>query len=326
MKKLIWHHNNRTGGTTMENMWSPDVDIFHCDKNAFRKGLDYNYRRINEADIVHLHSNGICPLYNKYYKKNPRAWFELLSDSMRLSVVRDPISKFESEWGSYVERKNGKMLPHVPNFRLDALNDPEASDLDRSGFYIGQGEQSQININDWMQVYCDHHFGGLPGAEYDARSMFKKFNLSNSSPFYGKTFSDSWGSTSMGFFLARNRQFHGLAANLSLDFIVKPRKPFKVDILLANENLDNSLAGLVYFNSGIKNLTIFKDKDLSLDSLLAAIKGLRTHSRSDKFKLSHDFKLNSLNRQRFYMLNRDEYTLWQSAIWSSSKFLNSLNQ
>ena len=61
MSKLIWHHNNRTGGTTMESLWHPDIDIFHCDKNAFKKGEEYNYKRIQEADIVHLHSNGVCP-------------------------------------------------------------------------------------------------------------------------------------------------------------------------------------------------------------------------------------------------------------------------
>ena len=38
---------------------------------------------------------------------------KLISERMRMTVVRDPISKFESEWGSYLERKNGKMLPHI---------------------------------------------------------------------------------------------------------------------------------------------------------------------------------------------------------------------
>lgn len=324
MRKLIWHHNNRTGGTTMENMWRSDIDIFHCDKNAFRKGPDFNYRRIREADIVHLHSNGICPLFDKYFKDKAVAWHELLSNSMRLSVVRDPVSKFESEWGSYVERKNGKMLPHVPNFNLDALNNPGASDLERSGFYMAQKKEAQININDWMQVYCDHHIGGLPGPDHDAEKIFKKNKLSSASAYYRNTFSDAYGSNGMRFFLGRNRQFYALAYNLSLDFILKPRKPYKVDILLANENLDNSLAGLIYFNNNVKDLTIFKDQDLSFESLLASIKGLRTHSRSDKFKLGSEFKMNALNRQRFYLLNREEFTLWQSAVWSGAKFLSSL--
>ena len=54
----------------MENLWRSDIDIFHCDKNEYRKGTDYNLKRIREAEIVHLHSNGICPLYQHYFKND----------------------------------------------------------------------------------------------------------------------------------------------------------------------------------------------------------------------------------------------------------------
>ena len=322
MKKLIWHHNNRTGGTTIENLWRDDIDIFHCDKNAYRQGAQYNYQRINEADIVHLHSNGICPLYARYYVGNESAWNKLISERMRMSVIRDPISKFESEWGSYNERKNGKMLPHVPNFHLDALNSPDANNMNASGFYLGQNKDSQISINDWIQVYCDHHLHGLPGSEFDVSNMFSKSHVENtSSPFFSNTFTEAYGANAMRFFLTRNRQYLGLESNLSSEFILNPRIPFAQDILIANENLDGSLAALICTNKSIRNLSIFRNKNLSYGDVLHEIKGLRTHSRSQKFKDGDSFKLNSLNRQRFYMLNRKEFVLWQSATWLGSKFI-----
>lgn len=323
--KLIWHHNNRTGGTTMESLWHPDIDIFHCDKNAYKKGEEYNYKRIQEADIVHLHSNGICPLFVRYFKKKPEQWQNLLSQSLRLSVVREPISKFESEWGSYVERKNGKMLPHVPNFNLDALNSKQSADLDVSGFYHNQDKSCQLNINQWMEVYRDIHGTKLPSPNFDFKSEYKSNGLNEVSPFYnGGWLSEGWSQNTMNFFLGTNRQYTGMAQNLCEDFILKPRKPFLIDILLANENLDMSLAGLVYANKTFKEYTIFRDRDNSLQEIHETIKSLRTHSRSSQFKSNSEFKLSSVNRQAFYLLNRKEYILWQSAMWSGSKFLRSL--
>lgn len=322
--KLIWHHNNRTGGTTMESLWHPEVDIFHCDKNAYKKGEDYNYKRISEADIVHLHSNGICPLFKRYFKSRPEQWKDLLAQSMRLSVVREPISKFESEWGSYVERENGKMLPHVPNFNLSALNSKESSDLDKSGFYHNQEKSNLLNINEWMEIYRDIHGKKLPSPNYEFNAEYTARNLKAVSPFFNNSISEGYCQNSMNFFLGIDRQYYGMANNLAIDFILQPRKPFAIDILLANENLDMSLAGLVYANKYFKHYTIFRNRDCSLDEIHEEIKSLRTHSRSSQFKMNTDFRLNSVNRQIFYILNRKEYILWQSAMWSGSRFLNSL--
>ena len=326
MKKLIWHHNNRTGGTTIENIWRGDLDIFHCDKNAFEKGENYNYERIKESDIVHLHSNGICPLYAKYYLNNEKQWKKLISERMRMTVIRDPISKFESEWGSYLERKNGKMLPHVPNFDLEKVNSPCASSIEKCGFYLNQDKDFQININEWMNIYIRHHTSNLPDPDINIKDKYKKLQIGKISPFFHQTISESHSINSMRFFLDRNKQYKNLVVNLSLEFILMPRVPFMVDIMLANENLDKSLAGLIYANKNIKELTIFRGQSISFEDLTSEIQKLRVHERSADFKKNKAFTMDACNRQMFYMLNRDDYTLWQSAIFSGSQFLKSVHK
>ena len=222
-------------------------------------------------------------------------------------VVREPIAKFESEWGSYVERKNGKMLPHVPNFKIDELNTRDSSDLERSGFYHNQEESSCLNINQWMEIYRDFHSKRFPSS-YDFSSEYKANGIAEVSPFFsGKYISEKLCQNSLNFFLGTNRQYKNIKYNLSVDFILRPRKPFLIDILLANENLDMSLAGLVYANKSFKQYTIFRERDCSLTEIYAEIKGLRTHSRSASFKSDTNFRLNSVNRQIFYLLNRKEY-------------------
>ena len=175
-----------------------------------------------------------------------------------------------------------------------------------------------------MDIYCEHHSGQLQGPELNIDKIYKKNNTQNYSPFFQNSLSDMYATNAMQFFLHKNRQFHSLAQNLSLDFILRPRKPFLIDILIANENLDRTLAGLIYTNNNIKNLTIFRDEVFSFSDLLSSIKKLRTHSRSDTFKYGNEFTLNPINRQRFYLLNKNEYILWQSAIWCGSRLLSSI--
>ena len=63
-----------------------------------------------------------------------------------MSVIRDPISKFESEWALTMSAKMAKCF--LMFHHLDALNSPDANNMKASGFYLGQNKDSQISIND----------------------------------------------------------------------------------------------------------------------------------------------------------------------------------
>ena len=113
-----------------------------------------------------------------------------------------------------------------------------------------------------MQVCCDHHLHGLPGSEFDVSNMFSKSHVENtSSPFFSNTFTEAYGANAMRFFLTRNRQYLGLESNLSSEFILNPRIPFAQDILIANENLDGSLAALFVL---ISQLEIFQYLEIKI--------------------------------------------------------------
>ena len=308
----------------MESIWRPDIDIFHCDKNEYRKGNDYNLKRIREADIVHLHSNGVCPLYQHYFMDNPQSWIELLSSRMRLSVIRNPISKFESEWGSYVERKNSKMVSHVPNFDFDVLSNDSKSLREGFGGWHGQSELERIDINEMMEIYCDINRGDLPNIKFGVDSILQQIKTGKANLHFHATVSDALAQNSIKIFSFRNKQYHMIAANIATDFLFNPRSSFQEDILLVNENLDRCLAALVTKNENIKALTIFKDQSISYSEALQEIQKLRTHSRSNKFK-SDTFSLNSKNRIKFFLYNRIDFSIWQSAAVSSSRWIRSIS-
>lgn len=310
----------------MENLWSPDIDIFHCDKNAYKKGRDFNLKRIREADIVHLHSNGICPLYHHYFRHDHNAWQELISSRLRLSVIRNPIAKFESEWGSYVERKNAKMLAHVPNFDFGILCDKALPIEQGFGGWHGQEEHEQIDINTMVDIFVDVNYHGLPQPIYSTDGLYRKLGLTAASNYFYDTRSDSRSSSAINFFTLKNKQYHSIAVNLSTDFLFTPRLPFREDILIVNENLDRSLAALVVSNPDIRRLTRFaQDERISYPDALTEIRKMRTHSRSEKFK-SDDFRLTARNRMRYYLSNRMDFSIWQSAALSSSKWIRGIEE
>ena len=75
---------------------------------------------------------------------------------MRLSVIFNPISKL-SEWGSYVERENSKMIPHV-QFYFDVLSDSAVSI--RDGFGAGMVAGIKENdINEMMDIFVNFNLG-----------------------------------------------------------------------------------------------------------------------------------------------------------------------
>ena len=308
----------------MENLWRSDIDIFHCDKNEYRKGTDYNLKRIREAEIVHLHSNGICPLYQHYFKNDIESWNKFLQPRMRLSVIRNPISKFESEWGSYVERENSKMIPHVPNFDFDVLSDSAVSIRDGFGGWHGQPESKRIDINEMMDIFCELNLGHLPDPIFTVKTLFNPDQPGKKNLHLHDTASDTSSQNSIRIFSFRDKQFHMIAANIARDFLLSPRFPYQQDILLVNENLDRCLAALVVSNEDIKDLTIFKAQSISYAEALQEIQKLRTHSRSEKYK-SGSFTLNSKNRIKYFLLNRKDFSIWQSAVLSSSRWIRTIS-
>ena len=89
--------------------------------------------------------------------------------------------------------------------------------MNASGFYLGQNKDSQISINDWMQVYCDHHLHGLPGSEFDVSNMFANLMSRIHLLHFLVILTEAYGANAM-LFLTRNRQYLGLESNLSSEF------------------------------------------------------------------------------------------------------------
>ena len=276
-----------------------------------------------EALVVHIHgpSKGFASHFDQYQ------WRELLLDSSRFCIIRDPIAKFESDFRYAVQTKSPHQLPHAHRFQLQSRIPFKPSVTD----YFSQPEVCRINIDEWVQLIYDQYLLSLSAVSDEpfsfVRSRFDRFAAE-----FGQVQSDYFDAGIMSnmntqlkqwFEAAPEAQFSSIIDNLGPDFIFKPRLESCLDMLFPTELLDDLFAMHVICSDWFKDITFFRGQLLEIShypSILSQLSSLRSNETNAALKNSHQLSANS--RMQFYQMAQKSYLAWNSSIVKSANMLS----
>ncbi len=297
-------HIGKTGGQSINNWWGDEMKVFEYSLEMSKKSSDQVYNLLLASDIIHIH--GATSLKEKL---DTKLWTELLDQSIRFSVIRNPISKLESDWRYAYQTSSNLQLPYVPNFVKEKIISPNDS-IDRTrGGYFDQNLENQISINDFIDIYFEFHQRKLPHYKRTENEATKSFN--GTSPYFNFACDDANdGNTELHF--RQDAQINDIGWHLGGDFISSPRSKDK-DILITTELLNESFALLILSNPVFRRFTKFSQEDLAFENTISSLQELSLNSSEEKYKKDPNFLLSPSNRYRFYLYNRLDFTCWQSA-------------
>lgn len=242
IKRLLFCHPNKTAGTSFLKILNKNLKLIHFESIdwpsiSFEEGKNI----LENLDILHLPPYGV-DLYgggNAFFKKyfTESEYSNYLSESIRLTTIRNPVDRLQSEWSFYQQEKKLTSLPFVPKFDKNKLLDKGTKSIAEcitSDFAKLSPEDSKarLNINDWLEIYFEYFQNKIPFSEKalphghpDAvlKDMLNEFKFN--SPYFNKNFDDIFQSCYSYFFTA-NRQLKEIFSTLDKNFILNPRQDY----------------------------------------------------------------------------------------------------
>lgn len=336
-KRLIFLHIGKCGGTTVEANLARRDSARWFDYNADTSALtdEEVVERSLNADIIHIH--GTTKRYTSRFSNDQ--WKHLLSESIRLCIVREPIKKYISDYRFAIQIKSQRQLPFIPNFQFSNIKEASrngrkieiGSEIYGTGYFT-QANENMLSLNDCIELSWE--LNSSP-ANKDPCPMINHANEIyrqtvanlNTSTFAAKLFSENYDGL-LTFYLRRNAIYKEVGLELGTDFMCSPRSDF-LDILLCTELLDESLAAVCALFGDFRKFMReeLNTSNRSTSNLFMLYRGMMgktgivNKTRSDIEEPS----ISPKNRFRFFLMNRDSYLLWQSSSLYSMQLLNKVN-
>ena len=181
-KRLIFLHIGKTGGQSFQKWIDPSIrtKTFEYNATSCHENSTAIVAKSAESSIIHIHgpSKGFASHFESHQ------WNELLLDSARFCIIRDPIAKFESDFRYAFQTKSPHEIPHVHSFWVQSRIPFKPSVTD----YFSQNKINRLDINDWVQLVYDHflssnsvdsdeHFSYVGSAETLSIRNLAKYNL-----------------------------------------------------------------------------------------------------------------------------------------------------
>ncbi len=315
--KLIFCHIFKTGGESFRNWLDSRLNIFDSRTESIQSE-EALWKRICEADVIIQHSK--IPLQITLDR-----WNQLLSQSIRLSIVRNPIARFESNWQHAVNNSIKFALPYAPSFlkltdegfRASITNNSlQMSDL--LGGYFDQKKSEQITMEDFFQIYYEFHTGNSQFKETILSPTLSSnqisFGDSLAGIFHGKVINNQ--NYHYSNFFEKDSQSYMIDRNLGADFIRSPRT-IDSDILMVTERLAETFASMILKFSHIKAFTKFRDFTGTRDQLIQLLDDESRNITPSEYSANPEYRLSPKDRIRFFLVNQNDFKLWQFAYTNS---------
>ncbi len=305
--KLIFCHYFKTGGSSVRSWFNSKLNIFDTREEIITKPEEI-WQRIKHAKIIIFHSEIPIMLWQEKEK-----WQELVSNSTRLSLVRNPIDRFESHWKYSLKLRRKYMLPYVPNFtKAKPRKDGVIYLSDLSGGYFDQDEESQLNINEFIELDYEKGLGEGLGEYFS----YKDKDLENSnSRHFNQDLEKNHRYNYRNLFL-KNGQYYNISSHFTKDFIVKPRSK-EIDILIPTERLSECFANIILSNQRFAYFTKFDPNKYSKFDLIKILNESSVNKSNVDNSETKEVRITPKNRIIFYLLNKLDFNLWESTYINS---------
>ena len=301
MKRLIFMHIGRTGGSSMMKWLNPGMKlfIFAPDKlKPGKEGIESAWKQMRESQIIQIHGG---PNLMQYIGAD--RWNNLLSESIRLCIIRNPIDQYESIWRSAFDRRSPTYLPFVPS----AVQAPKPGGNNINlGCYFTQKESGRVDINEWFDLAHEIKHGGLNLTHQTPEE------ISHMSPYFNNRY-DEFIESIFAQNICQNKHYYTIVHNIGYDFIHSPRSR-ESDIFFASEILNESFAHFVANNIKFRQFTKYHSQPNITASQVIEDISKKVYNNTKSLKDNNDISLSASNRYKFFLDNRIDFTLWQSVI------------
>ena len=317
--KLIFLHITKTGGTTVyKNLLNPNLKTATLSVNDFMS--PHTIKKIADADILHIHNPQGGSFFDYLGEKNFNILF---NNSIVLTMIRDPIDRFESEWAFGYEHYEFN-YPVVPTIQKDNLLDSkgELSYRTLNGF-TSNPFSNPIDINQWVdfaftnndKIFPERHRSSLFRDKYEYNNLLtRRGGFSYSRNFQSSTISRHLGPDIFDKHLDSTQDLYSSHTSAYINSRL---------FFITTEYMDEMFAKLIYESPFFKKFTIFRDCNDSIDQLYNSIRNLKTNITDAKIRSSSKFRLNGENRYKYYLMNSDDYCIWSYTLQVNCLYLTS---
>ena len=307
------------------NWLDPSIRSKTFEYNASNSNEDSALVRAKSAEalVVHIHgpSKGFTSHFDDYQ------WRELLNNSSRFCIIRDPIAKFESDFRFAVQTKSPHQVPHVHKFQLQSRIPFKPSVTD----YFSQQEIYRVSIDEWVQLIYDQYLisNSVPSGEsfsfVQSRldRFFEEFGRVKSVYFDAGIMSNMCAQMRGWFESVPEEQFSSIINNLGPSFIFEPRLENCLDMLFPTELLDDLFAMYVICFGWFKDMTSFRGQSLEISHYPLILRQLSSaRSNETNAALKNNYLLSAKSRIQFYQMAQRSYLAWNSSISRSANMLS----
>ncbi len=329
--RLLFVHQPKTAGTTFRKIFSQNktqLSLASVPSDVPPKEI---FNMIQAHDITHFMAFDLS-----FKKRLGEYWDELLTETIFISIIRNPIELFESEWRFQFQIKHtqGERIHHIP---FDPIFNKEKlgcePGINSMCDYLEREPNKQLDINEWFEIILDIEREALKGDNpysdrtsqiqqyrfpiaHDTKNLYWYFN----NPLY----LPGW---DPGLF---NRQYLQLEQHFSSSFFGFLDKPDTAPqlILLPTEILDNALASYITLNKSFREFTIFNDlpdDQIYFNQIVSGINNLRQNVTDENYRKDPKGQLSAKNRLLYYRYSTKDYKLWTSSLYRSLYLIHKLS-
>jgi len=327
MERLIFLHIGKTGGTSFRAILrKDDSDFRYLQFNSSTSGMnnDELFKQCMNSRVIIIHGSSTS-FRSKF---SDEKWSQLLLNSIRLVVVRNPLDKFESDFRYAHQVKSGLQIFSVPHFEIDVYTQ-SSKDMNTIFNYFTPPSSKRLSINDVVSINWESSFDTIEDSysldpddqniyhcPYSSTILSSKYAGIVKSPYFHIEV-DRQIDNNLSFIFNFNSIYTEIVNHLGIDFLLAPRSRSH-DIILTTELLNHSLACMIVDSRPLREFTNWylpegieeQDYELVLQMLNRKVSN-RTDS---KITENNEYSLTPKNRFKFFQLARKAYTVWMSSL------------
>ena len=296
IKRIVFCHIPKTGGYSFLKWVKPSIYALNdverrCDPLNIKQ-------KLFQSEIIEIHGG------------NPRALSDILgsetehylSESLLISIIRNPIQQYESLCKDAYVNKAYLDLPLASRSFLNASLE---------GMYSQSYNDFHFDINSMFRMYESFWLNKVSSPEDQAQH--KEIQNFKSNHLFSQLSSRMVNSN---YLFRRNAQSSYLNSVFERDFVINSIRSPGQCILLTTELLDRAFAKLITNTKILKDFSIFSES-IDLDATNVAEKLLELRVNVTKRLTSATTTLSQENAYKYLELNKLDHTVWHvaSSFW-----------
>ena len=342
MKRLLFLHLRKTGGSTFAGLLKDFGGDGYLNINQSSVSVDRSElcEKLLNARVIEIHNLGI-PFSSLF---EAEWWSSFEKTLFKIVLIRNPCDQFASEFRYWHQNPGiaGFDLPFVPNIpeidRLDLLAKRVGmlglNGAGCIGSYFEQKQDEWMSLNDIVELqwqgfdgegtdFADNFVASSPkGIESYSRFLD---SLKSNAAYFDKSIDVSM-SQLLDCWFSRNRQSSNVFAHFGQHFLGSPRlAPIHMDLVIPTEMLDFVIANLVVFKAPISSFFLDSLYSPELPVVFERIRSRIKNVTRKEYLEMDECKMSPSARFKFYLMNRFDFTIWQSSVKSAFDMVRALN-